>query len=145
MDPSHTFLLIGEFRICHFWLVQLLPKFTTRWYQLRWAGSRFLLQNSEVQFQAFTTTHTHKYSLNCLPCVSSHNLSYFWLLAHIILFLFLVSGAIKLSISIYLLFYFRPLAQVRLFSLSHSPKPEGDYWRRQSGKSGINHHGEGLS
>lgn len=51
--------LTAGFGMCHFCLVQVLPKFTTSLYQLQLVSSRLLLDSSEVQLQTFTPAHIH--------------------------------------------------------------------------------------
>lgn len=62
---SHVSLLIGGFRTCHFYLAQVLLKFSPSWYQLQLASSRLLLEDSEVQFWAVKQRHIHPI-ISCL-------------------------------------------------------------------------------
>lgn len=133
--------------MCHFCLVQVLPKFTNSCYYLHPAGSRFLLQSSEVQFQTFTPTH--RCSQLCATCQHSQfKLFLPTILACASFVLFssfcyhqapcfnLPSVLFPASCSIKITFCFSfPKAKERLQEKK----------RPQSGKSGINHHEEGPS
>lgn len=61
---SHAPLLNGRFSKCQFGLVQAISKLTTSLDQMQLAHSRFVLENSEVQFWTLYSPpppqHTHK-------------------------------------------------------------------------------------
>lgn len=69
-------LLTGACNTHHFYLVQVLSKLTASLYRLQPTSSRFLLENSKVQFQTFS--HTHPHAPSYLLPVSIHNVSYFF-------------------------------------------------------------------
>lgn len=70
---SHVSSLIAGLRIFHFCFVQVLPKFTTSWYQLQLVSGRLL---SEVQLQTFIPTHIHP----TICPARFHNLRHFFCL-----------------------------------------------------------------